>query len=173
MSSPHLILPFTPAQLGLVAGDETTTVLAVTSGRFAGPTVLVHLPTALARLDWLSPEVEVIVFIDEPQPDPPTIGTVDDMLSVFPHIDTEALIHWVPSTEALKLESDGVIASGVDRSLVVSVRCPEVLSRQALEGALRSAGSETWVNPTNEVARAGGRVRLFEPGILSGRSTGI
>src|SRR5690606_32797860 len=72
MASPHLLRPYTAAQLSLVSGDERVAVFAVLSGRHAGPSVLVHVPTARSRLDWLASQVEVVVFVDEPIPEPAT-----------------------------------------------------------------------------------------------------
>lgn len=166
MSSPHLLRPYTASQLGLVAGDESIVVLGATSGRFAGPSVLVHLPTARSRLDSLARNAEVVVFTDEPHPDPATVSVIDDMLAVFPETGADALTRWVPATEALKVDENGRIARGVDRSTVIAVRCPEVISRKALSRALDGAGSGQWISPTAEVARSGGRVRLFEPGMV-------
>ncbi len=164
VSSPHLLRPYTATQLGLVAGEEEVAVLCATSGRFAGPSVLVHLPTARTRLDWLSSGVEVVVFLDEPHPDPATTSTIDDMLAAFAETDAAALTRWSPVTEALKVEKDRMILRGIDRGSVVAVRCPEVIARDALTVAMETAGAEQWVNPTAEVSRSGGKVRLFEPG---------
>lgn len=166
MSSPHLLRPYTAAQLSLVSGDHRVVVFAVQSGRFAGPSVLVHLPTARSRIDWLAPEVETVVFTDEPLPEPMTVSRIDDMLAVFAELEADALVQWLPATEALKLSADGVIRRGVDRSTVVAVRCPEVIDRRALERALELAEDDGWVSPTAAVARAGGKVSLFEAAMI-------
>jgi hypothetical protein len=166
LSGPHLLRAYTAAQLGLVAGDERVTVLGATTGRFAGPSVLVHLPTARSCLAGLLREVETVVVTDEPHPDPATLSIIDDMLAEFPDTGAAALTRWVPATEALKLERDGIIRVGVDRSTVVAVRCPEVIDRDALTRALDTAGAGVWINPTAEVARIGGRVRLFDRGMI-------
>lgn len=166
MSSPHLLRPFNAAQLSLVSGDQGVAVFGVMGGRFAGPSVLVHLPTARARLDQLSPDVDTIVFIDEPLPEPATVGRIDDMLAVFSDLGVEALSQWLPATEALKLGREGVVERGVDRSTVVAVRCPEVIDRQALARALAEENTDNWVSPTAAVARSGGRVALFEPSMV-------
>lgn len=163
MSSPHLIRPYTAAQLSLVSGDHRVSVFAVQSGRFAGPSVLVHLPTARSRVDWLAPEVDTVVITDEPLPEPATVSRIDDMLAVFAELEADVLAQWLPATEALKLSSDGTIVQGVDRSTVVAVRCPEVIDRHALARGLEAAGDEGWVSPTAAVARVGGKVALFEP----------
>jgi hypothetical protein len=152
MASPHLLRPYTAAQLSLVSGADRTAVFSVLSGRFAGPSVLVHVPTAQARLNQLPRPVEVVVFIDEPLPEPPTVSRIDDMLTVFPDLGVDALTQWLPATEALKT--------------VASVRCPEVIRREALSGALDMAGDRTWLNPTAGVAAAGGTVAFFEPSML-------
>lgn len=163
MASPHLLRPYTAAQLSLVSGDHRVVVFGVNGGRFAGPSVLVHFPTAQARLDWLAPEVEIVVFSDESLPDPATISRIDDMLAVFPDLEVDALTQWLPVTEALKVAHEGVIGKGIDRSTVAAVRCPEVIDRQALARALAASGESTWVNPTAAVAAVGGSVTFFEP----------
>lgn len=166
MSSPHLLRPFNAAQLNLVSGDHSVAVFGVTGGRFAGPTVLVHLPTARARLDQLAPEVEVVVFTDEALPEPATVSRIDDMLAVFPDLGVDALTQWLPATEALKLGSGGIVERGVDRSTVVAVRCPEVIARAPLTRALASEDQETWVSPTATISRHGGKVAFFEPSMV-------
>lgn len=166
MASPHLLRPYTAAQLSLVSGDERVAVFAVLSGRHAGPSVLVHVPTARSRLDWLASQVEVVVFVDEPIPEPATVSRIDDMLTVFPELGVDALTQWLPATEALKLTQDGIIRRGVDRSGVAAVRCPEVIRRPALARALDAAGDENWLNPTAAVAATGGSVAFFEPSML-------
>lgn len=163
MASPHLLRPYNAAQLSLVSGDHRVAVFGVMGGRFAGPSVLVHVPTAGARLDQLGPEVEVVVFTDEPLPEPATVSRIDDMLAVFPDMEVDALAQWLPATEALKLASGGMIERGVDRSTVVAVRCPEVIDRRMLARALQALERENWVSPTASVARIGGTVAFFEP----------
>lgn len=166
MASPHLLRPYTAAQLSLVSGDHRVAVFGVSGGRFAGPSVLVHVPTAQARLDWLAPDVETVVFSDESLPDPATISRIDDMLAVFPDLEAVALTQWLPATEALKVERGGVIERGVDRSAVAAVRCPEVIARLTLARALASCGESVWVNPTAAVAAIGGDVAFFEPNMV-------
>jgi hypothetical protein len=166
MASPHLLRPYTAAQLSLVSGDERVAVFAVLSSRFAGPSVLVHVPTARSRLDWLANQVEVVVFVDEPIPEPATVSRIDDMLTVFPDLDVDALTQWLPATEALKSTRDGIIQRGIDRSGVAAVRCPEVVRRSTLARGLDAAGDETWLNPTAAVASVGGSVAFFEPSML-------
>jgi hypothetical protein len=167
MASPHLLRPYTAAQLSLVSGDERVAVLAALGNRYAGPSVLVHVPTARSRLDWLSGQVEVVVFVDEPIPEPATVSRIDDMLTVFPDLGVDALTQWLPATEALKSTRNGVIQRGIDRSGVATVRCPEVIRRPILARALDEAGDdETWLNPTAAVAAIGGSVTFFEPSML-------
>lgn len=166
MSSPHLLRPYNAAQLSLVSGDDRVAVFGVMGGRFAGPSVLVHLPTARARLDQLAPHVETVVFTDEPLPEPATVSRIDDMLAVYPELGVDALTQWLPATEALKLASDGVVASAVDRSTVAAVRCPEVIDRGILTRALAEQWDDNWVSPTAAVARIGGRVAYFEPSMI-------
>lgn len=166
MSSPHLLRPYSAAQLSLVAGDNRVAVFGVMGGKFAGPSVLVHLPTARARLDQLAADVETVVFTDEPLPEPATVSRIDDMLAVFPDLGVDALTQWLPATEALKLASDGRVEEGVDRSTVAAVRCPEVIDRHILTRALSEETEDSWVSPTAAVARVGGRIAFFEPNMV-------
>lgn len=166
MASPHLLRPYTAAQLSLVNGGDSVAVFSVLSGRFAGPSCLVHVPTARARLDWLPERVEVVVFTDEAIPDPATVSRIDDMLAVFAELDSDSLTQWLPATEALKLTDEGVIRRAVDRDGVGAVRCPEVIRRSTLSRALDAAGDETWVNPTAVVAATGGSVVFYEASML-------
>lgn len=161
MSSPHLIRPYSAAQLGLVSGDETVVVFTVLGDRFSGPSVLVHVPTVRSRLEWLDSVVSTVVFVDEPVPDGATLSGIDDMLTVYADLDCDALARVVTSTEALKRVEHGHIVGAVDRSTVVAATCPEIVDRRRLESAL--SGDEVWANPTAELARSGGIVRFYEP----------
>lgn len=163
MSTPHLLRPYTASQLSLVHGDERVVVFGVAGGRYAGPSVLVHLPTLRSRLDWLAPSVDTVVFIDEILPEPSTVSRIDDMLAVFPSVGAEALTQSLPATEALKQISDGVVERGVDRSAVFAVRGPEVTDRPTLTRGLEMASVEGWASPASLVGRAGGRIAFFEP----------
>lgn len=167
MSSPHLIRHFTAAQLSLVADHQGVAVLAAGGDRYGGTAVLAHLPTLRWRLDWLDGAVTTVVVIDDVLPDAATIGRIDDMVTVYLDLEVDALTDWVPATEALKVERDGVVDHGVDRSDVVSGRCPVVFDRAVLTRAVTAADDDViWIDPTAAVARAGGRVALFEPSML-------
>src|SRR5690606_41466016 len=65
MVSPHLLRPYSSRQLSLLSGDGQVMVFAVLGGRYAGPTVLVHHPTLLHRMDTLPRHIRTVVFIDE------------------------------------------------------------------------------------------------------------
>lgn len=166
MVSSHLIRPFSASQLGLAAADDDVVVFASGAERRLGPSSLVHLPTLHGRLAALGPAVTTIVFVDDALPDGATLGRVDDMLLVYPDLQAQALVQWVPATEALKLVTKGRIERGIDRTGAITVRCPEVVDRASLTAALDSTEASMWINPTAEVARAGGRVALFEPSML-------
>lgn len=166
MTSSHLLRPFNASQLGLAVGGSDVVVFASAGDRRLGPSGLVHLPTLLGRLASLGAGISTLVFVDELLPDGALLGRVDDMLLVYPDLGTAALAQWVPATEALKVVADGRIERGIDRSGTVAVRCPEVVDRAALTRALDTTTATMWVNPTAEIARAGGRVTLFEPSML-------
>lgn len=166
MSTPHLLRPYTANQLSLVHGDERVVVFGVAGGRYAGPSVMVHLPTLRSRIDWLAPAVETVVFSDEILPEPSTVSRIDDMLAVYPTLEVEALAQSLPATEALKQISNGIVARGVDRSAIAAVRSPEVTDRATLERGLAAADSEGWASPTALASRAGGRVAFFEPSMV-------
>lgn len=165
MVSPHLLRPFTSRQLSLVAGDGQVMVFAVLGGRFAGPTVLVHHPTLLHRMDTLPRHIRTVVFIDEPIPDAATVALVDDMIDLFEELDVDALAQHVPASEAVKRVHGRRILEGVDRSALAAVRAPEVIRRSALEQALHATANQ-WVSPTYLVAAGGGTVRFAGPGAM-------
>lgn len=161
MSSPHLLRPFPARQLGLVEGDDRVLVFGVLGGRYSGPTPLAHLPTLRRRCAELNAQVEILVFVDEPQPDAATVARIDDMLAEFE--DGDALVCYQPATEAMKVIESGKVVRGVDRSSLLAVRSPEVVRRRALERAMEGA-TDTWVNPTGLIADSGGDIRLFPKG---------
>ncbi len=163
MSSLHLLRPFTARQLHLVAGDGGVVAFAVLGGRYQGPSALVHAPTLARRIDDLDPSIRTVVFFDEPVPDGPLVSLIDDMVAAFEDLDLDALVQAVPATEAVKRVEGDLIAEGIDRSSLVSVRCPEVVARGALQQAGPDLGDRLWVNPTELIAGRGGRVGLFDP----------
>lgn len=161
MVSPHLLRPFSSRQLALVSGEGQVTVFAVLGGRFAGPSVQVHVPTLARRVEELSRHIDTVVFVDEPVPDAAVVALVDDMLAVFEDLDADVLAQHVPATEAVKRIHGDTVAEGIDRSSLAAVRAPEVIRRPALERAVGAVGEELWVNPTALVARTGGRVAFY------------
>ncbi|HEX7099289.1 MAG TPA: hypothetical protein VF377_08600 [Acidimicrobiia bacterium] len=171
MVSPHLLRPYTSRQLSLISGDGQVMVFAVLGGRFAGPTVLVHHPTLLHRMDTLPRHIRTVVFIDEPIPDAATVALVDDMVDVFEQLEVDALAQHVPASEAVKRVHGRLIQEGVDRSKLAAVRSPEVIRREALERALPTT-SQQWVSPTYLVAASGGSVRFAGPGAVVATTPG-
>jgi hypothetical protein len=159
MSSPHLLRPFPGRRLGLVEDDETVVVFAVLGGRYAGPTMLAHFPTLRRRINEISSEIKVVVFVDEPTPVSATVARIDEMLSVFD--DADAIVCFQRPTEALKEMAGRTVLRSVDRSELAAVVGPEVILRSSLDKALEQECSALWVNPTALVAAIGGRIKLF------------
>jgi hypothetical protein len=159
MSSPHLLRPFPGRQLGLVEGDDAVIVFGVLGGRYAGPTMLAHVPTLVRRMGEVSTEMKVAVFVDEPTPLSTTVARIDDMLAVFD--DADAMVCFRRPTEALKEVAGGAVVRGVDRSQLAAVVGPEVILCSILQKALEMERPELWVNPTALVAAIGGRIKLF------------
>lgn len=141
----------------------------VLGGRYAGPSVQVHAPTLIKRMSDLPASIETVVFFDDPIPDAATVATIDDMLALFAEIDTEVLAPCVAATEAVKRVDRGRVVEGIDRTALVSIRCPEVIDRMALADAVDQLSDELWVNPASLVAAAGGRVRLYRGSMVSAR----
>jgi 2-C-methyl-D-erythritol 4-phosphate cytidylyltransferase len=166
MSSPHLLRPYSARQLNLIAGEGRVIVFAVLGGHFRGPSVEVHVPTLLQRVNSLPPEIDLVVFIDEFVPDAGTISLIDDMVDACLEEDAEVLAQFAPVTEAVKRVAGGRIVEGVDRNTLAAIRTPEVIRRTALERALSAIGERQWINPTSLVAQTGGRVRVVPPGAL-------
>lgn len=164
MSSPHLLRPFPGRQLGLVEGDDAVVVFGVLGGRYAGPSMLAHLPTLVRRMSEVASDIKVVVFVDEPIPLPATVARIDDMLGVFE--DAEAMVCFRRPTEALKEVAGGTVVRGVDRSQLAAVVSPEVILRSSLQEALEQERPELWVNPTSLVAAIGGRIKLYSEAAL-------
>ena len=165
MSGLHMIRPFSARQLHLVAGDGEVEAFAVMGDRGQGPSVDVHLPTLRRRMRDLGRHIRTLVFIDEPVPDGALVGLIDDMVEEFIAGDADALAIGVPATEAVKWVEDGFIAGEVDRSRLVTVRCPELVRRDVLDEALEGMDDRIWVNPTHLVVSAGGTLRIFDPSV--------
>ena len=160
-----MLRPFSARQLHLVAGDGKVEAFAVLGDRRRGTAVDVHVPTLRRRMRDLSPDIDTVVFFDEPFPDGALVGLIDDMVEAFDRTDSDVLACAVPATEAVKWVEGGVVVRAIDRSALVSVRCPEVVRRPKLEAALDHVGSAVWANPTELVVSAGGSLTLFEPRI--------
>lgn len=108
--------------------------------------------------------IQTVVFFDEPVPDGALVALIDDMVDEFTERSDDVLAIGLPATEAVKWVADGFIVSEVDRSRLVTVRCPEVVRRDLLDDALETLVDQTWVNPTHLVVSRGGRLRIYEPG---------
>jgi hypothetical protein len=171
MSSPHLLRPFPSRQLGLIEGDDRVVVFGVLGGRWLGSTILVHSPTLLLRLDQLTDEVELVVFVEDSPPDAATVATIDDMLAAMGSED--GLVQVQVAAEAVKLTradasgSQQFIGQGIDRSTLVSFRPPEVLRATSLVAAMTRPPSELWVNPAGLVVGNGGRIATYPRSPLS------
>lgn len=161
MTSPHLLRPFTSRQLALVEGNGQVMAFGVLGGRYVGPSIQVHVPTLIKRVRDLPRSIRTVVFFDEPVPDAATVSTIDDMLAEFEELGTDVLVPYVAATEAVKRVEDDLVAEGIDRTSLVSIRCPEIIDRRALDAAVQSLADEFWVNPTALIAAQGGTIDLY------------
>jgi hypothetical protein len=158
-----MLRPFDPRQLGLWADPDEVKVYAVMGNRYAGPTLLVHTPTLMRRMTELSESIETLVFLDEPLPSRSTIEKADQMLAQFARRNLDAIAGYVGSTEALKRVDAERVLTGVDRSMVIAVASPLIVSRAKLDEALRELDDiPQWDCPFLLVARVGGDVGVFE-----------
>lgn len=158
-----MIRPYSARQLHLVAGDGQVEAFAVSADHRRGPSLEVHVPTLRRRMRDLAAHIRILVFFDEPVPDGALVALIDDMVEAFTESSDAALAIGSPFTEAVKWVEDGFVTGEVDRSRLVTVRCPEVVERRALEAALSGLDDEVWVNPTSLVVSAGGSLRIFDP----------
>jgi hypothetical protein len=133
----------------------------VLGGRYVGPSVQVHAPTLIKRVRDLPRSIRTVVFFDEPVPDAATVSTIDDMLAEYEELEVDVLAPYVAATEAVKRVQGEVVAEGIDRSSLVSIRCPEIIDRSTLDQAVTRLADELWVNPTALVATHGGRIELY------------
>lgn len=136
----------------------------VLGGRYTGPTVQVHAPTLVARLSDLADSVHTVVFLDSVMPDASMVAVIDDMVAELAATEADALAPFSAATEAVKRVEGRLVVEGIDRAGLVSIRCPEVVRREALDTAVRRMAGQLWVNPTSLVAAHGGRVRLYDEG---------
>jgi hypothetical protein len=172
MSSSDLLRVIPSQELGLSADIDRVIVFGVGGGRKLGPTILVHSPTLLLRLDQLTDAVDVVVFVEDSPLEPAFVATINDMLSAMGSED--GLVQFQIPAEAMKLTRDQgsksndvspgslvFISHGVDRSKLVSLRPPEVLRATALIAAVKIPPSELWVNPAGLIAARGGRIETY------------
>lgn len=136
---------------------------AVLGDRHRGTSVDVHVPTLERRMRDLPAHIETVVFFDEPVPDGALVALIDDMVETFCDAGLDALAVGVPVTEAVKWVEGGRVVSEVDRTRLVTVRCPEVVRRSFLDRALTGVRDETWANPTELAVAAGATLRIFDP----------
>ena len=158
-----MIRPFSARQLHLVAGDGQVEAFAVLGDHSRGPSVDVHVPTLRRRMRDLARHIRTVVFFDEPVPDGALVGLIDDMVDEFTDAMVDVLAMGLGATEAVKWVEDDFIVSDIDRSRLVTVRCPEVMDRDVLESALDALGDTMWVNPTEMVVASGGALRIYDP----------
>ena len=159
--SPHMLRPFSSRQLSLVEGGGRVVVFSVLGGRYAGPSVMVHVPTLVRRVLELPRSITTVVFVDEPVPDPSTVWTIDHMIAAFEELDADALVQYVSAMEAVKRANGDVLVEGIERSSLLAIRSPEVIDRQALDEAVSRITGELWVSPTALVAASGGKIALY------------
>lgn len=160
-----MLRPFSARQLHLVAGDGCIEAFSVLTDRRRGPSVDVHVPTLRRRMRDLAAHIRTVVFFDDPVPDGALVALIDDMVEEFAEHPVNVLAVGVPVTEAVKWVEGGFIVGEVERSRLVTVRCPEVVDRAVLEAALSDLGDEMWINPTALVVAAGGSLRIFDPSV--------
>ena len=158
-----MLRPFSARQLHLVAGDGRVVAFAVLGDRRRGSSVDVHVPTLLRRMRDLAPDIDTVVFFDEPVPDGALVALIDDMVDAFTESDCDVLAIGVVATEAVKWVEDDRVVSGIDRGRLVTVRCPEVVGRAVLDRALSHLADQTWVNPAELVVSAGAGLHIYDP----------
>lgn len=161
MVGPQLVRSFSSRQLSLVAGHGRVVVFAVLGGRYVGPSLQVHIPTASRLLGQLPRHIDTVVFIDDPVPDAALISLIDDMIAERLTLDVDVVANYVPAVEAVKRVDGDRVREGIDRSKLVSVRPPEVLGRKAAQQAIEAIEGRMWVNPAALVSTAGGSLALF------------
>ncbi len=156
-----MLRPFNSRQLHLVEGGGRVVVFSVLGGRYAGPSVMVHVPTLVHRVLELPRSIATVVFVDEPVPDPSTVWTIDHMIAAFEELDADALVQYVAAMEAVKRANGDVLVEGIERSSLLAIRSPEVIDRRALDEAVSRITGELWVSPTALVAASGGKIAPY------------
>lgn len=122
---------------------------------------VIESSTRLARayllrlLAELPAGVDTLVFA-KPVSDP----RVDAMLDRFDGLDVDGLVAVAPVHEAVKQVRDGIVEAGLDRSTVVEVAGPVIITRVALARALERS-NDVEVDPVTIVAADGGRVVVY------------
>ena len=167
MASSDLLRPLSEHEFA--GSNDRVVVFGVLGGRRSGPTLLVHSPALLVRLDQLDDDVEGVVFVEGSSPDAATLVTIDSMLRAIGPQD--GLVQFRLAAEAIKLTKEpqvGVtpqlpflIERGLDRSNVVSFRPPELLRTSALLAALAKQPSEEWVDPAGLIVANGGWIGTY------------
>jgi 2-C-methyl-D-erythritol 4-phosphate cytidylyltransferase len=136
-------------------------VLAILGGRYAGASPLIHLPTLARQLERLPAQITTCVFVDDPVPDAVDVATIEQMIGVFEASDLDALARFAGATEAVKRVDQGTVVEGIERSELVTVRSPEVISRAALEAAVEDGAPRLWINASELVSRAGFTIGFY------------
>ncbi|HZJ48195.1 MAG TPA: hypothetical protein VFD97_04055, partial [Acidimicrobiia bacterium] len=124
-----------------------------------GPTFRVHAATLKRQVAELGNDVDTLVFAKEPFA--PAVELIREMLDRFSSMEVDALVGYLSVTEAVKRTDHDIVQAGLDRSSIVAVTGPEIVSRSSLTEALDRSGHEVWVNPIAIIARHGGRVALY------------
>lgn len=158
---PQLVRSFSSRQLSLVSGRGRVVVFAVLGGGYIGRSLQVHVPTAARLVGQLPPHIETVVFIDEPVPDAALLSLIDDMIAERESLEVDIVANYVPAVEAVKRVEENRVLEGIDRSKLVAVRPPEVVSRRMIEQSIRRLGDTQWVNPSALVSSHGGSLALF------------
>jgi 2-C-methyl-D-erythritol 4-phosphate cytidylyltransferase len=113
-------------------------------------------------MEDLGESIDTVVFFDQPVPDGAMVATIDDMLGHFEGVEADALVQFVPVTEAVKRVEREVVLEGMDRTSLVAVRCPEVIDRAVLSAAISRIGDRQWINPTALIASTGAIIALYD-----------
>ena len=113
--------------------------------------VLVELLAALPH------DIDTLVFAY-----PTSTRDIPEMLERFLEIDADGLVAVAQVHEAVKAVRDGFVERGLDRSTILAVTGPEILTRAALAAALERVDLTSEIDPAALVTRCGGRVVAFE-----------
>ena len=75
--------------------------------------------------------------------------------------EVDALARFAEATEAVKRVDQGTVVEGIERSELVTVRSPEVISRMALESAVENGAPRLWINASELVSQAGFTIGFY------------